>query len=314
MLVSVTIPTFNGAAYVGEALASACAQTLEDLEILVLDDGSSDSTLDVVAQCVDPRVRVVRNPSRLGLAGNWNRAIKLSRGDYVLILHQDDRLVPQMLETQLGRLAQEPEAGYAYSAYRMIDSAGQVLQVVRPFSEDHVWEGEEEFKHHLRKDYVQCPTVVVRRACYEALGGYNPGLKYALDWEMWLRIESHGYRVAYSAQPLSDWRLHSKSATSLMAAEQDVHVKDEMAALELTFESIAPEHSGLRLWRRRAYFELVKQCLLRCMDTARYKDWNGVHRHLNAARLAYARGGDLGFFPFLFMELALFLRRRLRMV
>jgi glycosyltransferase involved in cell wall biosynthesis len=312
MLVSVIIPTFNGASYVGEALASACAQTLKEFEILVLDDGSSDNTLEIVAQCGDPRLCVVRNLSTLGLAGNWNRGVELSQGEYVLILHQDDRLAPQMLETQVSRLRREPEAGYAYSAYRLIDPAGQVLQVVRPFPGDHVWQGEKEFEHHLRKNYVQCPTVVVRRACYEALGGYSSRLKYALDWEMWLRIESHGYRVAYSAQPLSDWRLHGESATWLIAKEQNVHINDEMAALDLTFENIPPEQGALRLLRRRAYFELIKQCMLRAKDTAQHKDWKAVRRHLNAARLAYARGGDFGFFPFFVTDLARFLGRRMR--
>lgn len=311
MKVSVIIPTYNGAPYIAEALASVCAQTFNDLEIVVLDDGSTDHTLQIVAQCHDPRLRIIRNSARLGLAGNWNAGIAQSQGEYILILHQDDRLAPTMLATRVKQLDENPRAGFAYGAYRLIDSAGQTLQIAQPFAVDHVWDGAEEFKHHIRKNYVQCPTIVVRRACYESLGGFNPQLKYALDWEMWLRIESHGYQVTYSAQVLSDWRLHAVSATRVLANEPDLHIQDELAALDCVFEHIPDEYAELRLLRQRAHFELIKQCLLRAGDAARYHDWSSARRHWRAAQLAYARGGNWHFLPFLARDAIRFTRQRL---
>lgn len=311
MLVSIIIPTFNGAAFVGDALGSVCAQSLRDLEILVLDDQSTDGTLNIVAQCHDPRLRVVRNSARLGLAGNWNRGIQLTCGEYVLILHQDDRLAPLMLETQVDRLEQSQDAGYAYSGYRLIDERAEVLQVVKPFPEDHVWTGEQEFRWHLRKSYVQCPTVVVRRTCYETLGLFDTRLVYALDWEMWLRMETHGYFVVYVAEPLADWRLHGKSATWSILGKQHVHIKDEIAALDLAFDKIPAGRGELSLYRRHAFFELIKQSMLRAIHAARHGDWPGTRRHLHAARLVYRHAGDLGFFPFLLLELTRFVGRRL---
>jgi glycosyltransferase involved in cell wall biosynthesis len=307
--VSVIMPTLNGAAYVREALASVCAQTFRELEILVLDDGSEDDTLAIVSELQDARVRVEQNTTRLGLARNWNKGIQLTSGDYVIILHQDDRLAPEMMATQAARLEQHPNAGYAYSAYRLINDKGETLQIVKPFAADHIWRGADEFAQHLRKNYVQCPTVLVRRECYARLGGFNLNLRYALDWEMWMRIESHGYDVAYSAQVLADWRLHASSATRGIERAQDLMIRDMLMAHDAVFAQIPPEGKSLRALKRRAGYEIIKQSILRVYDSARHSDQRAVWRNLRASWIAFAHSGDVGFFPFVVGDALRFLRR-----
>lgn len=309
VLVSVIIPTYNGAAFVDEALSSVCAQSLGDLEIIAVDDGSIDGTLDIVARCRDPRLRVIRNTTHLGLAGNWNYGVELSKGEYVMILHQDDRLAPRMLEKQVDSLSKVTGSGIAYAAYRLINANGEMIHVVRPFPDDHVWSGEQEFGFLIRKCYIQCPTVVARRSCYEELGLFNPRLVYALDWEMWLRMASHGYSVVYQAEPLADWRIHDRSTTRSLEREDDVQIIDQLAALDFVFDNVPEEHASLQGLRKRASYELIKQALLRAIDAKRHNYPPGVRRNLRAAKLAYAHGGDMGFFPFVLRDSLRFIKK-----
>src|ERR1051325_8445652 len=98
--VSVCVPTYNGSAYVGDCLRSIQAQTFDDFEILVVDDDSDDQTWEIVAQYgkADARIRSVTNPRRLGLVGNWNRCVELSRGEWIKFVFQDDVLKRNCLE------------------------------------------------------------------------------------------------------------------------------------------------------------------------------------------------------------------------
>jgi len=102
-LVSICVPAYKGAAFLEECLSSALAQTYGDFELLVVDDDSPDATLEIAQQYAshDARVRVVRNPNNLGLVGNWNECVRLSRGEWIKFLFQDDLLEPQCLEQML---------------------------------------------------------------------------------------------------------------------------------------------------------------------------------------------------------------------
>ena len=102
--VSVCIPAYNAARFIGEAIGSVLAQTCRDFELVVVDDASADDTVDVVRRFSDPRLRLLRNARNLGLAGNWNRATSEARGRYVKLLCQDDLLRPDCLADQVAVL------------------------------------------------------------------------------------------------------------------------------------------------------------------------------------------------------------------
>ena len=99
--VSVCIPSYNGEAFIAEAITSVLAQNLQDFECLVVDDCSDDATLEIVNSLSDPKIRVCRNSTRLGLPGNWNRCLALARGEYICLFHQDDVMLPGNLEKKI---------------------------------------------------------------------------------------------------------------------------------------------------------------------------------------------------------------------
>ena len=92
--VSVCIPTYNGAEFVAKAIESVLAQTFADFELLVVDDSSDDTTVDIVCSFTDPRMRICQNERRLGIPGNWNHCLSLARGEYICLFHQDDVMLP----------------------------------------------------------------------------------------------------------------------------------------------------------------------------------------------------------------------------
>src|SRR6266851_5156683 len=102
-LVSICIPTSNGARWIGECLTSALAQSYQPIEILVVDDGSTDGTVELVQSLKDERTRVIVNELNEGMVNNWNKCIELARGDFIKFLFQDDVLYPGCIE-QLMRL------------------------------------------------------------------------------------------------------------------------------------------------------------------------------------------------------------------
>ena len=108
-LVSVCVPTYNGEPFLQAALDSASAQTFGDLEILVVDDGSSDGTPALVERHAadDPRVRLLRNERNLGLVGNWNRCLEAARGTWIKFLFQDDLLEPACVERMLALASED---------------------------------------------------------------------------------------------------------------------------------------------------------------------------------------------------------------
>src|SRR5688572_15476095 len=99
--VTVAVPTYNGQAFIEEAIASVLAQVFDDFELVVVDDGSDDATLAIVSRFHDPRLRVEAHPVRLGLVENWNRCLAAATGDYVTIFHQDDVMAPHNLASKV---------------------------------------------------------------------------------------------------------------------------------------------------------------------------------------------------------------------
>ena len=108
--VSVAIPTYDGAAHIAACVESVLAQTLEDFELVVVDDASSDRTIEIVRGFDDDRIRVIENEERLGPEGNWNAALEHSRAPLVKILAQDDALRRECLERQVAALDDDPAA------------------------------------------------------------------------------------------------------------------------------------------------------------------------------------------------------------
>ncbi len=180
--VSVLMGVWNGAPQVREAVRSVLSQTMAELELIVIDDESSDATPAILESFRDSRLRVARR-TRGGLTSALNAALGLARAPLVARLDADDVALPERLDRQLGFLARNPDVGLLGTAAREVDAAGREVAILRPPT------GDAEIRRTLiRRNPFVHSSVVMRRAVMEQAGGYNPAFPVAQDYDLWMRM------------------------------------------------------------------------------------------------------------------------------
>jgi glycosyltransferase involved in cell wall biosynthesis len=235
-LVTVCIPTYNRARWIREAVESALAQTYQNLEVLVVDDASSDDTESVVRALDDPRVRFVANERNLGMVGNHNRTLQLADGPLIKFLHADDVLAPECVERMVERALRSDRVGLVFGPRRVeLDGPAQPddLAWLAQYGTLHeplgplepVNAGRPLFERWLRgilrergtENWLGEPSaVLLRRSALERVGLFNERLSMLIEVELWLRIVFF-FDVGFVDAALSTYRHHSSSATSDLA-------------------------------------------------------------------------------------------------
>jgi glycosyltransferase involved in cell wall biosynthesis len=185
-LVSVVVATYNMGRYLPQAVQSVLAQTYPNVEVQIVDDGSSDDTEQVVRRWErHERVRVHRQ-SNGGQAQARNRGIALTRGRYVAFLDADDEWLPQKLARQMP-LFVTPQVGVVYSGYQCMDGEGRVLP---PKPQPRMHRGQVSGAL-LIENFVSFQTAVVRRECLERYGGFDESIRMGDDYDLFLRLSAH---------------------------------------------------------------------------------------------------------------------------
>jgi hypothetical protein len=207
--VSVVMAVHDGERYVGAAVDSVLAQTYRDLELIVVDDGSSDRSAAIVRERADPRVRIVTNARNVGLAPSLNAGIAEARGEFVARLDADDVALPGRFARQVEYLDAHPDVALLGSWYHEMAEDGTRGVAVR--TPTRHWE----LRWHL---HLYCPfahsSVMWRRELVaKRVGGYDGRLAYSMDYDLWWRI-SAALRVAILPSFLVDLRAHGGSMTS----------------------------------------------------------------------------------------------------
>jgi glycosyltransferase involved in cell wall biosynthesis len=213
MLVSVVLAVHNGAPSLEAAVASVLTQTLTSLELVLVDDGSTDDTPAIVGRYAssDPRVVALRTPHRVGLPAALNLGWRRARGDLIARLDADDECLPTRLERQLDYLRGHPEVDVLGTGAILVDEDGRELgTAVRP--PDH----ETLVREIYRAGPFMHPTVMMRRLFLEALGGYDEKLRRAQDFDLWLRGR-HRFRYANLQEPLVRYRVRARPLAGQVA-------------------------------------------------------------------------------------------------
>jgi GT2 family glycosyltransferase len=216
-LVSILVPCFNGAAWLREALDSILAQTYPHIEVLLLDDCSSDDTPRIAAEYAD-RVRVIRQPRNLGIYDNVNVGIDLARGELIATYHADDIYLPGIVQAQVDCLRAHPEVGAVFCADIFVDAQGReygrmvLPPPVRgggPLSYATVLNALLDYKNR----FLVCPTAMVRASVHEAVGRYRQDrYRNTADLEMWLRIARHSPIAIVEAHLMKYRHFHGNSS------------------------------------------------------------------------------------------------------
>ena len=212
--VSVVMSVYNGARYLREAIDSILAQTFTDHEFIIVDDGSTDSTWEILTGYDDPRIRLVRNKDNIGLVRSLNRGLELARGEYVARMDADDASHPTRFEKQIEYLEAHPDIGVLGTQMQQIDETGRSLAPFQP-----------PLSHGMIawKTLFECSiahaTVMMRRALLAEVGGYDPSFTHMEDAELWSRL-IHVTRFANLPEPLYFRRWHANSICNRHADTQ----------------------------------------------------------------------------------------------
>jgi glycosyltransferase involved in cell wall biosynthesis len=202
--VSIIIPCYNYARFLPDAVRSVLAQTFTDWELIVVDDGSTDTTLttarQLMAQHSDRRIRVFQQPNA-GPAAARNSGAERASGEYLLFLDADDTLAPTLLERATAILRQLPLVGFVYSGMRLF---GQ---------DQHEWPSVPFDLRLLALDNYVPPHALVRRTAWQQVGGFDAArsLWAFEDWDFWLRVVTAGWQGWHIAEPLVGYRRHGRS-------------------------------------------------------------------------------------------------------
>lgn len=207
-LISVIIPAFNSEKTIQETIESVLNQTWKNLEIIVVNDGSQDSTLDIVTSIKDPRLKVFSYPNA-GVADSRNRGISQAGGEFISFLDADDLWTTDKLETQLKALQENPQAGVAYSWTDYIDENSQFLR-----GGFHSTANGDVYAELLKSNFLaNGSSVLIRAQALNEVGGFDKSFTPAEDWDMYLRLAAR-YHFVVIPSPQILYRVTSTSASS----------------------------------------------------------------------------------------------------
>lgn len=236
--VSIIIPVYNLAPYIAETLDSVFAQTFDDFEAIVINDGSTDETEERIAPYRD-RIVYLKQSNR-GVMAARNAGLRMARGRYIALLDGDDLWLPRFLEVLVGMLDATPAISAAFPNAWFFDSpkyGGRLHQDVFPVAEPVT------FDRVLRRECYIFGLLVFRREVVEKIGGYDEALRGqgAEDFDLWLRMLRWGFRFQFATEPLAKyrWRHNSLSNTGVSILSCLISVYEKHLRGELTAEQRA---------------------------------------------------------------------------
>ncbi len=219
--ISVIITAHNYAKYLGQAIDSVLNQTLDDFELIIVDDGSTDFTQEVLAKYKgSPKINVIKLEG-VGLAKACNLGIRESRGEYIIRLDADDYFDENMLLVESCVLDTKSDVHLVFCDYYRIDSTGDLIDYYRLMGQD---------ESTLLDRSSLASGIMFRRWCYEEVGGYNEGLKYQEDYDFWLKFTSR-FKVYKVHLPLYYYRKHDGTMSTQTQPRMEARrqVKSELA-------------------------------------------------------------------------------------
>ena len=217
--VSIVLPTYNGERYLRQSVESCLLQTHKNLELIIVDDGSSDTTPSMVQAFKDSRIRYCRHDQNQGLVKSLNKGFSLTRGDFLSWTSNDNYYAPAAIETML-RTILKINVDFAYADYYMINEDGKIIKP-----------GHVEPPNGLDTDNYVGGCFLFKRKVYETIGDFHQEAFLAEDYEYWLRVREK-FRMRKVDEFLYYFRIHEKSLTSIHREEK---VQEKVSQIRAKF-------------------------------------------------------------------------------
>ncbi|MBB2989442.1 glycosyltransferase involved in cell wall biosynthesis [Mycolicibacterium iranicum] len=256
--VSVCIPAYQAEEHLRATINSVLAQQCADVEVVVVDNHSTDGTATVLSQIDDPRVRVVRNPITVSMVDNFNIAVRESRGDYVKLVCADDLLTPQCVRIQSSVLDKYPSVSLVSARTDFVDDRGRIMRPARGIRGIVGKKPSQEVARRIVRsgtNPIGPPVAAMfRRADFERCGGFRDDSLFLMDLDLWVRLLQRGEFYGL-ATALASFRIRSDSSTALTSARSQL-------AQQLAFaHGIASDaqwsvSAGDQLWGRARTYDM----------------------------------------------------------
>ena len=234
--ISVVVPAYNGERTILETIKSIQQQTFSDFELIVINDGSTDRTLEPLATVEDPRLKVFSYENG-GLPVARNRGIARSTGEFITFIDADDLWTPDKLELQLAALQQHPEAVVAYSWTLVMDEKGEGFYPGKSVS----FEGNVYPQLLLSNFIASGSNVMLRREAIASVGEFDPTLRSCEDWDYWLRVAAR-----WSFVVVPKHQILYRQSSGAMSSKVEVMEKNLLIVHERAFQAAPPELQFLK--------------------------------------------------------------------
>jgi glycosyltransferase involved in cell wall biosynthesis len=279
--VSVIMPVLNGKRFIAEAIESILAQTYTHYELVVVDDGSTDETAEIVHSFAHRlELRYVRHAKPKGIAPSMNDGVRNATGDLISFLDHDDAWLPEFLQTQAGYLVEHPDVAMVHSDFQTIDVTGNILEASVAVCRNRVRPSGRVFPELFMDSFIVGNSVLIRRECFEKLGLFDESLRW-VDYHMWMRI-ARNYQVDYVGKVLTKYRQHATQSTRTAPVNRSELEPVGAAAIRKILE-LYPEvrreigTAAVRRRMARLYFDMAciwfsqgalpssRFCLMKCI-------------------------------------------------
>lgn len=244
-LVSIIIPCYNSRKFIADAIESALAQNYGSIEVVVVDDGSTDGTPAIVQSYP---VRFVQETHQ-GVSAARNRGIRTSIGEYLVFLDSDDRLLREAVGAGLAALEQNPSCGMAVGAHNIITQSGEWIATRHkpvPLRDG--------YELLLQSNFIECTSsVIFRRSCFSDNIGFRPSLKGAEDYDVYLRVARLAPMCCHS-QVVAEYRLHSSNAShnsKIMLSQTLAVLSEQWPFAQRSLRYVLAYLYGSMFWRRK---------------------------------------------------------------
>ena len=219
-LISICIPAYNSAEYILRTIESALNQTYRNLEVVVVDDKSTDNTVDVVNSIKDDRVRLVCNESNLGMTGNWNKCINEAKGEYIKLIPADDVIYETCLEKSLAILQANEEVSLVLVGTDLINNDDKIIGAYAHWPKAGVFEGRKISKKSvmLNNFFGNPVCALFRKTDFDKTGGFDEDIPYILDFDLWIGLSALG-KIAFIKEKLSAFRVRKDSNTGKLTGK-----------------------------------------------------------------------------------------------
>jgi len=205
---------YNGEKYLREAIDSILNQTFTDFEFLIVNDGSTDRTAEILRSYDDARIKIINNEENIGLTKSLNKGLGMARGEYIARMDADDVAIPERLEKEFEFMESHLDYAAVGTLIKILDKNSKVIGSVDKPTED------DQIREFLKKDNcIAHGSAMIRNVCLQDVGLYDESMEKAQDYDLWLRL-SEKYKLFNIPEYLCMWRSHEDSISAKHSNEQ----------------------------------------------------------------------------------------------